>query len=358
MDIENELKKFNVSDAAISELSTQYMPLVVKGIDDKDGLKVVNAARKVVKGYRIDVDKRRKELNADALEYQRRINGEAKRITALLEPIENHLANEEKKIDDEIERIKLEKEQAEAEKLKERISTLTRLGFKFNGIKYITEYLDTFNNAQIEIAMLHVKQIDDATWDDFTANAYHYQQMDLTRKVEEIRLANEKREREEAERKVEADRLIQQRREQEMENERLADIAHMQAKKEAELKAEAERLESLKRYEESKAAVIASETECLKNGCEAPIHIELKESFICKKQDVCQTPEPEFEEVEEPFKFHAPVKRDVCVKADYISYMHSELTNEQINKVLEFVEDRIDGAVKLCIAQSVFDVTH
>jgi len=376
--IDNELKKFNVTDSAIAELSEQYMPLIVKGIDDKEGLKVVNAARKVVKGYRIDVDKRRKELNADALEYQRHINGEAKRITALLEPIESHLANEEKKIDDEITRIKLEKEQAEAEKLRERINTLIRLGFKFDGIKYITEYLDTFNNALIEIAMLHVKQIDDATWDDFTANAYHYQQMDLTRKVEEIRLANEKQEREEAERKAEADRLIQQRREQEMENERLADIAHMQAKKEAELKAEAERLESLKQYEESKAAVIASETECLKNECEAPTHFTFKQSedqapFILninnhgekriggvyteKPISVSMT-EPELKEIAKPFKFHAPVKRDVCVMADYISYMHSELSNEQINKVLEFVEDRIDGAIKRCIAESVHDVLH
>jgi seryl-tRNA synthetase len=113
MDIENELKKFNVSDAAIADLSEKYMPLVVNGINDSEGLKAIIAARKIIRGYRIDVDKRRKDLNADALEYQRRINAEAKRITAMLEPIEGHLMAEENKISDEIEQIKRKKEEAE-----------------------------------------------------------------------------------------------------------------------------------------------------------------------------------------------------------------------------------------------------
>lgn len=241
MDIENELKKFNVTDAAISELATQYMPLIVKGIDDKDGLKIVNAARKVVKGYRIDVDKRRKELNTDALAFQRRINEEAKRITALLEPIENHLAAEEKKIDDEIERIKLEKERAEAARFQARVISLTGLKFMFDGVHYYSTYLDTFNNEVMKVSVLFLKQMTDEVFNDFYENAKHYFD------IEEKAIA-ERKVREEADRKALAE-----------ERARLDAIAKEQAEKDAALKVEAERLAALNRYEESKATVIECE---------------------------------------------------------------------------------------------------
>ncbi len=339
MDIENELKKFNVTDNAIAELRQQYMPLIVNGIDDREGLKVVNAARKVVKGYRIDVDKRRKELNSDALEFQRRINGEAKRITALLEPIEEHLANEEKKINDEIERIKREKEEAEANKFRDRVSLLGLLGFKFDGIKYATEYLDTFNDERIEIATLHVKQWDDKAWQDFIDNAKHYYERDQEDKAI-------KRAKEEEDRKA----LIQQRRELEMEQERLADIAHEQAKKEATLKAEAERLESLKRYEESKQAVI---------DCEANEAEELKQSFICSKQNVNPIntilPEPEFSEVDEEYQPKTPEEKRawkecfdliVITVMNAIDVVHEETAYEDNKQIVlnvkEAIQDELD----------------
>jgi hypothetical protein len=249
-----ELIDFNVSDAAIAELSAQYMPLKINGVVDKDGAKVVNAARKVVKGYRIDVDKRRKELNADALEWQRKINAEAKRITLLLEPIENHLANEEKRIEDEIERIRREKERADADRLQVRVLKLSQLKFMFDGINYYSTYPDTFTKQRMHVAVLHLKQMNDDEFNEFFDNAKHY--FDIEEKV----IAEQKAQ-EDADRKALAE-----------ERARLEAIAKEQAAKEAALKQEAERIESLKLYEESKQAVINSEIECKTNGCEAPAH--------------------------------------------------------------------------------------
>lgn len=228
MDIENELKKFNVTDSAIAELTEKYMPLAVNGIDDKEGLKAVNAARKIVKTYRIDVDKRRKELNADALEYQRRINGEAKRITALLEPIETHLESQEKKVDDEIERIKREKEEAEAARFKLRVTKLTFLRFVFDGVHYYSTYLDTFNNEVMKVSVLLLKQMTDEVFNDFYDNAKHYFE------IEEKAIA-EKKARDDAERKALAE-----------ERARLDAIAKKQAEKDVALKAEADRIDNLK----------------------------------------------------------------------------------------------------------------
>ncbi len=243
MDIENELKNFNVTDAAISELTSNYMPLVINGIDDKDGIKAIKEARSVVKRHRIDIDKRRKELNADALEYQRRINGEAKRITDLLEPIEAHLEAQEKKVDDELDRIKREKEEAEAARFKVRVTKLTGLKFMFDGVHYYSTYLDTFNNEAMKVSVFLLKQMTDEVFNDFYDNAKHYFE------IEEKDIA-EKKERDDAERKALAE-----------ERAKLDAIAIEQAAKDAALKAESERIEALKNYEESKAAVIA--------GCES-----------------------------------------------------------------------------------------
>ncbi len=252
MDIENELKKFNVTDAAISELTDNYMQLAVNGIDDKDGLKAVKEARSVVKRHRIDVDKRRKELNADALECQRRINGEAKRITALLELIESHLEAQEKKVDDEIERIKREKEEAEATRFKLRVTKLTELKFMFDGVHYYSTYLDTFNNEQMKVSVLLLKQMTDEVFNDFYDNAKHYFEI-------EEKAIIERKAREEAERKALAE-----------ERARLDAVAKEQAAKNVALKAEADRLEALKNYEKSKAAVIACEEEPQRQPCFVP----------------------------------------------------------------------------------------
>ena len=100
------MQKFTPTDTAIAEMSERYLPLQISGIDDAEGLKAVHSARLVVKGHRVQVEKVRKGLKADSLAYGRRVDGEAKRITALLEPIERHLSDQENAVVAEKERIK------------------------------------------------------------------------------------------------------------------------------------------------------------------------------------------------------------------------------------------------------------
>jgi len=123
-----ELIKYDVTEAAISAMNSQYMPLKINGIDDKDGYAVVDKARKVVKGKRIEVEKKRKELNADALSWQKAVNAKAKRIFDLLEPIENHLVAEQKAVDDELARIEAERKAAEERKIQDRITEIAKFG--------------------------------------------------------------------------------------------------------------------------------------------------------------------------------------------------------------------------------------
>lgn len=119
---------YSVTDAAVAELGRRYLGLTIAGLDDRAGYAAVHAARMDVKGRRVEVEKTRKELKADALEYGRAVDAEAKRITALLVPIEEHLEGEERRIDEEKARLKREAEEREAAQVQARMDELARYG--------------------------------------------------------------------------------------------------------------------------------------------------------------------------------------------------------------------------------------
>ena len=119
-----QIVKYSITDAMISEWREQFLKLEIKGIDDKDGFRAVNAARLKVKRHRCDVEKARKERKAEVLEYGRKVDSEARRITEQLEPIETYLESEESRINDEKNRIAAEKEALEQEKIARRVHLL------------------------------------------------------------------------------------------------------------------------------------------------------------------------------------------------------------------------------------------
>lgn len=126
---ENILEKFNITDHVISAMKDRYMPLSIKGIEDKAGYLMVKEARLTIKSKRVEVEKIRKELKEDALRYGRIVDAEAKRITALLEPIEHHLSEEQSRIDNEKENIRLEKERKKRELFQNRIDSFRKYDF-------------------------------------------------------------------------------------------------------------------------------------------------------------------------------------------------------------------------------------
>lgn len=62
---------------------------------ENDGLPAVQTARKAVVKMRTSVDKRRKALNDEAQQWIKTVNGVAKEITGILEPVEEHLKQQE-----------------------------------------------------------------------------------------------------------------------------------------------------------------------------------------------------------------------------------------------------------------------
>lgn len=99
-------------DQTIAEFRKHYTGLTIK---DAETEKEVRKARADVRKVRVAVEKRRVELKADVLERGRAIDGEAKRITALLTEVEQPLIDEIKRVEDEREAAERAKIEAELE---------------------------------------------------------------------------------------------------------------------------------------------------------------------------------------------------------------------------------------------------
>ncbi len=127
-DRDSVIGAFSVADEKISEWSAEFMPLTISDVSDTAALKVVHDARMRIRNARVAVEKKRKELKADALKYGSMVDAEAKRITELLNPIEAHLTAEEDRVNAERERIRLQKIEAARAATQARVDALTAVG--------------------------------------------------------------------------------------------------------------------------------------------------------------------------------------------------------------------------------------
>lgn len=238
-DAADELAVFRKQDAIVAELREKYMGLTIKGVNDRKGFDAVHAARMHVKKTRLDVEKARTTLKADILERGRKLDAEAKRVAALLAPIEEHLETQETTITAERERIKREAEEARKAKIKQRFEALQLCGYQGD--------------------MMAVPELTDEAFAKLLADAQ-------SAKAEADRLAEEQRQQQAAEaerlRKLEADAAAERARQE-------AEAAETRRKQEAELAAERERLAEITRKQEAEAARLRAEQERIEAEKEA-----------------------------------------------------------------------------------------
>lgn len=115
------LARFDIADDVIANMRGAYMALRITDIDDKPMLATIRNARLEVKSVRVRVEKVRVELKAEALEWGRTVDAEAKRIAGMLAPIEDHLSQQENLVAEHKARLLAE---TEAAKLAARRETL------------------------------------------------------------------------------------------------------------------------------------------------------------------------------------------------------------------------------------------
>lgn len=108
--------KYNVQDAKIAEMKEAAKDIKVTNPKER---KI--SANKIAecRDLRVSVEKRRKELKSDALEFGKKVDAEATRIKDLLLDVETPLKEIQQAYDDEQQRIKDEKERIERERVEE-----------------------------------------------------------------------------------------------------------------------------------------------------------------------------------------------------------------------------------------------
>lgn len=133
--ITQALAQYQPTDAAIAEMKQRFGALQVTGLDDRAGLAAVHEAHMEVRGIRVQVEKKRKFLKKDSIEYGRQVDGEAKRITALLLEVEEPLAEKESIVAKEKERLAAIAAEERKAALQVRLDALTQAGFVGNPLE-------------------------------------------------------------------------------------------------------------------------------------------------------------------------------------------------------------------------------
>lgn len=244
------------------------MRLVVAGEDDKAGAKACDDARKRVKALRCEVEARRKDLKADALEYGRRVDAEAKRLTGLLSPIEAHLEGQVAIVADAEARRKAEAERALDERLERRLAEL----------QAVRTTLPPLGSLRLMPEDAYAKLLADAT-------AAH-EQVEAERRAERERLAKLEAEHKEEKRKAAEQEAENRRLRAELEVARKAELDRERKereKAEAETRrAEAEKLAAERKAKEEREA---REAETRRQEAEAAAGIADEKAFEAIKAE-------------------------------------------------------------------------
>lgn len=224
--------KYPVAEKAISKMIAEYTSLTIEGVEDRQGYMAVDAARKDLKSKRVAIEHKRKDLNEDARKYINAVNGEAKRLTDMITPVESRLKDMTDEIDAEKQRIKKEKEEAEMKKLMDRLNRLSGINHGQN-----SESIMEMDDEGFELFFEAAKALHDAEMKKI-------QEQERIRKEEEAkaeaeRLAEQKR--------IEAEKAAMEAERKKMEAERMA----LEEEK-RKMQAEKDRIQREKELEEAK----------------------------------------------------------------------------------------------------------
>lgn len=232
------LVEYSRTEAALAELREKYSGATFD-LTTTAGDKAARAARLDLKTLRTSLEAKRKELKAPAVEFGRKIDDEAKRITAeivaLEDPIDAQIKADEKRREDE----RLERERIAAERA---------AGFraKIDAIRACVAKSQDLPSERISNGIAQVESIvtDEATWAEFAAEA---EQAKTTTLAAMKNLRDLAKAREEEAARVEAQRL---------ENERIA----------AEQRAAAEALAAQQKALAEQAAALAAQQKALNDA--------------------------------------------------------------------------------------------
>lgn len=127
------VKTYDFTDANIAEIKKKTANLIINGVDDKEGYKVVKDSITAIKKIVSGTEKKRLELNRL---FTKAINGKAAYIKAELTPVLAALQLQKDNVDNEVKRLKEEEAKRLEIQFMNRTNQLFEVGFSFNGQFY------------------------------------------------------------------------------------------------------------------------------------------------------------------------------------------------------------------------------
>jgi hypothetical protein len=233
--IVGHIVKYDVTELQIAELRTQFAGVT---FDEPKAYEIGRRALATLRELRVGVERTRKHLKADSLEYGRKVDSVARHFTQLLEDIENPLQLAKDAVDQEAARIKREKEEAEAERLKAEARAKLEAEEAALKAKRDAEQAE-LDRQRAELEAEKTKLAKERQEAEAREEAARIVREGQERLAREAREADERRDREAREATQRAEREAEEQR-QATERKRLAAVAEEQAAAQRKLDAERE----------------------------------------------------------------------------------------------------------------------
>jgi len=197
--ISNELIKHNVTEAIISKLREDYLPLKIAGIEDKETYLLVKDARKKCKEIRVLAKKICVEGREDAVAIQKAWVAKEKEVTSKIGEVEDYLEKQEKEYEAAVAKEKEDRKRRQEEQLIMRQQLLTSMGALYSD--------GSFHLGDVSFELSVVKESEPDIWEESILPKFkeEYEKVEAER-IEKDRLKREqeaemKRQQDELERK-------------------------------------------------------------------------------------------------------------------------------------------------------------
>lgn len=257
MNKNNQVIKYNITDAAIAKLQKKYG--TVPDASTKIGYVEIKEAIAELRPLRVSIEKRRKELKQDSIAWGRAVDAEAKRITTLLLCVE--------------EPLKKAKQEEDQKKERERVAEVERVKAIQRRISEIEQGAEGLLGADSKAIMTRSKQVSAhkiTGYDEFSEEAEEVKQATLAKldAAWKERLSFEAAKKEAAMKEAELEKQAAQQRARQEELERQEQEQRRQQEeidnaKRREVEIERERLEAIRVEAEAKKAKEIAEKRAL-----------------------------------------------------------------------------------------------
>jgi hypothetical protein len=152
--IKSGLEVFESRKNDLTELALKATGLKIESIDDVESIRQVSTIRKTLKAQRVSIEKEGKSMRDPLTAISKHISAKEKELVSIIEPTERELMAQEKWVEDEKEKIRLEAERKEQERIQARVNQLAAYGFTIdiNQIQTLSDedFQSVLDDAKIE----------------------------------------------------------------------------------------------------------------------------------------------------------------------------------------------------------------